>query len=131
MTEVIKAEQMPATVRAARLIMTIEVAFGLVSLAMMIGVAAADFSPGFLLLIPCAALFPALMGWVLSRWPSRRKYVRWSAVAVDVAACGLYVTTAAIHDDLDWVVLLSPSTFLPVAVVIVMLTPSAGRWFAR
>ncbi|WP_433445607.1 hypothetical protein [Nonomuraea sp. CA-141351] len=79
MTEVIQAGRMPATARAARFIMTLEVAFSLVGLAIMIGVAATAFSAPFLLLFLYASSITALMGWLLSRWPSRRKFVRWGA----------------------------------------------------
>ncbi|MEV1176796.1 hypothetical protein [Nonomuraea sp. NPDC049784] len=131
MTEVIQAGRMPATARAARFIMTLEVAFGLVGLAIMIGVAATAFSAPFLLLFLYASSITALMGWLLSRWPSRRKFVRWGAIAVEVVAGGGYLAMAAIDGDLSWIKLLAPSTLLPLAVVITLLTPSAAHWFDR
>ncbi|MFG6200264.1 hypothetical protein [Nonomuraea sp. JJY05] len=131
MMEVIQAERMPATVRTARFVLTLEVAFSLVGLAILIGVAAVAFSVPFLLLFLYAGSITALMGWLLSRWPSRRKLVRWGAIAVEVAASGSYLTMAAIDGDLDWIKLLGPNTLLPLVVVVALLMPSAARWFDR
>ncbi|MEU6711933.1 hypothetical protein ABZ897_10705 [Nonomuraea sp. NPDC046802] len=71
------------------------------------------------------------MGWLLSRWPSRWKLVRWGAIAVAVVAGGGYLAMVAIDGDLGWIKLLAPSVFLPLATVITLLTPSAGCWFDR
>ncbi|MFC5831458.1 hypothetical protein [Nonomuraea insulae] len=131
MTEVIQAEPMPATARSARFMMTLEVAFSLVGLAMMIGTAAAAFSVPFLLLILYVGSITALMGWLLSRWPSRRKFVRWGVIAVEVVAGGGYLAMAALDGDLGWINLLGPNTLLPLAVVVALLMPSAARWFDR
>jgi hypothetical protein len=111
--------------------MTIEVGFSLVGLAIMIGVAAADFSAAFLLLLLYGSSITALMGWLLSRWPSRRRFVRWGAIAVEVVAGGGYLAMAAIDGDLSWVKLIAPSTLFPPVVVIALLTPSAAQWFDR
>lgn len=111
--------------------MTLEVAFSLVGLAMMIGTAAVAFSVPFLLLILYAGSITALMGWLLSRWPSRRKFVRWGVIAVEVVAGGGYLAMAALDGDLGWINLLGPNTLLPLAVVVALLLPSAARWFDR
>ncbi|MEU4225339.1 hypothetical protein AB0F17_13665 [Nonomuraea sp. NPDC026600] len=132
MTDAIQAERMPAAMRAARFIMTLEVAFSLVGLAIMIGTAAAfAFSGPFLLMPLYSAVITALMGWLLSRWSSRRKPVRWGTIAVEVVAAGGYLIMTAIDGDLSWIKLIAPSTLFPLAVVVMLLTPSATRWFDR
>ncbi|WP_113704776.1 hypothetical protein [Nonomuraea lactucae] len=129
--EVIQAERMPATARTARFVMMVELAFSLVGLAIMIGTAAAAFSVPFLLLFLYAGSITALMGWLLSRWLSRRKFVRSGAIAVEVVAGGGYLAMAAIDGDLAWIKVLGPNTLLPLVVVAALLMPSAARWFDR
>jgi hypothetical protein len=131
-TDAIQAERMPATVRAGRFIITIEIAFSLVGLAIMIGTAAAfGFGGPFLLVLFYNAMITALMGWLLSRWPSRRKPVRWGVIAIEVVAAGGFLITAAIDGHLSWIRLIAPSTLFPLAIVATLLTPSATRWFDR
>ena len=130
-TDAIQAERMPAVVRAGRFIMTMEMAFSLVGLAIMIGSAAFAFSGPFVLLFLYTVVITALMGWLLSRWPSRRKLVRWGAIAVEVVSAGGFLITTAIDGDLSWIKLIAPSTFFPLAIVATLLTPSATRWFDR
>lgn len=122
---------MPATMRAARFVMTLDVAFSLVAVAIMIGTAAFVFSGPFLLLLLYSAVITALMCWLLSRWSSRRKLVRWGVIAVEVVSAGGFLVTNAIDGGLGWIRLVSPNTLLPLALVIMLLTPSATRWFDR
>ncbi|MFC4007803.1 hypothetical protein ACFOY2_11255 [Nonomuraea purpurea] len=65
------------------------------------------------------------------RMPATGKFVRWGSIAVAVVAGGGYLAMAAIDGDLGGIKLLAPSVFLPLAIVITLLTPSAGRWFDR
>lgn len=122
---------MPAVVRAGQFIMTLEMAFSLVGLAIMIGTVAFAFSGAFVLLMLYTVVITALMGWLLSRWPSRRKPVRWGVIGVEVVAAGGYLIMNAIDGDLSWIRLIAPSTLFPIAVVATLLTPSATRWFDR
>ncbi|MFD1536389.1 hypothetical protein [Nonomuraea guangzhouensis] len=131
MTDAIQAERMPAVVRAGRFIMTMEMAFSLVGLAIMIGTVAFAFSGPIVLLMLYPVVITALMGWLLSRWPSRRKLVRWGAIGVQVVSAGGYLIMNAIDGDLSWIRLIAPSTLFPLAVVATLLTPSATRWFDR
>ncbi|HUR09016.1 MAG TPA: hypothetical protein VM347_41205 [Nonomuraea sp.] len=131
MTDAIQAERMPAIVRAGRFIMTLEVAFRLVGIAIMIGSVAFAFSGSFVLLILYTVVITGLMGRLLSRWPSRRKPVRWGAIAVEVVSAGGYLIMNAIDGDLGWMRLIATSTLFPLAVVATLLTPSATRWFDR
>ncbi|MCA2225910.1 hypothetical protein [Nonomuraea aurantiaca] len=131
MTDAIQVERMPATMRAARFVMTLEVAFSLVGLAIMIGTIAFAFSGPFLLLLLYTAVITAFMCWLLSRWSSRRKRVRWGAIAVEVVSVGGFLLMNAIDGGFGWVRLVSPGTLIPLALVIMLLTPSAARWFDR
>jgi hypothetical protein len=89
------------------------------------------FSGPFFLLLLYNAMITALMGWLISRWPSRRKPVRWGAIAVEVVSAGGYLIMNAIEGDLSWIKLIAPSTLFPLAVVATLVTPSATRWFDR
>ncbi|MEV0233102.1 hypothetical protein [Nonomuraea sp. NPDC050786] len=131
MADVIRAEPMPATVRAARFVLTLEVAFGMVGVAFAGAtvIASAGAAPVLLLVLFQAAV-TALQGWLVSRWPSRRKRVRWGAVAVEVVSAAARLAIVAIDGDLGWASVL-PRVLFPLAVVIPLLTPPAGRWFDR
>ncbi|MEV4014411.1 hypothetical protein AB0J35_28310 [Nonomuraea angiospora] len=129
MTEAIQAEPMPAAVRAARFIMTLDVAFGLVGIGVMIIVGAVAFSPAYVLLLLYVVSTTALMGWLISRWQSRKKAVRWGAVALELVLSGGGLVVKAVDGDLRWTALLG--LVLPLAVVVLLLTPAAGRWFDR
>jgi hypothetical protein len=120
---------MPVPVRAARFIMTLDVAFGLVGIGIMIIVGAVAFSPAYVLLFLYAASTTALMGWLISRWPSRRKAVRWGAVALELVLGGGGLIVKAVDGDLGRTALLG--LLPPLAVVVLLLTPAAGRWFDR
>jgi hypothetical protein len=75
-------------VRTARFVLTIEVALSLVGLAIVTSAAFATFSGPLFLLLLYTASITALMGWLLSRWTSRKAWVRWGSIAVAVAPAG-------------------------------------------
>ncbi|TMR97384.1 hypothetical protein [Nonomuraea basaltis] len=76
-------------------------------------------------------LVVALMGWLIFRWSSRRKWVRWCAIAFEAIAVGSHLVTVTIDGELGWMTLIDPATLLPLAIVIELLTQSAARWFDR
>lgn len=132
MTEAIQAEQMPTIVRAVRFIMIVQLAFGLIGTAIMMPVIVAAFSdPGLLVLLLQPVVVVALMGWLIFRWSSRRKWVRWCAIAFEAVAVGSHLIPATVDREFGWMTLVHPATLLPLAIVIVLLTPSAARWFDR
>ncbi|MET9247775.1 hypothetical protein [Nonomuraea sp. NPDC003709] len=128
-TEAIQVEPMPAAVRAARLIMILDVALGLLGIVIMIDIGAAIFSPAYVLQLLYAVLTTALMGWLVFRWSSRRKAVRWVAVALEAVLGGGSLIVRAADGDLTWTTL--AGLLIPLAVVVLLLTPAAGRWFDR
>ncbi|MEV0350112.1 hypothetical protein AB0H88_30410 [Nonomuraea sp. NPDC050680] len=130
MTDAVQVEPMPAFMRAARFVMTLDVAFSLVGLAIVIGTLAFGFSWPFLLLLLYSAVITALMCWLLSRWSSRRKLVRWGVIAVEVVSAGGSLLANAIDGGLGWPTLVS-AALVPLVLVIMLLTPSATRWFDR
>ncbi|MET7334841.1 hypothetical protein [Nonomuraea sp. NPDC005650] len=132
MTKVIPAEQMPATVRAARVIMTLQLGVSLLLFAMMLPAAVAAFgNPVLLGVLLRLFLVVVLLGWLVFRWSSRRKWVRWCAVAIEAVAVGSYLITAAIDGEFGWRTLIDLGTVLPLAIVITLFTPAATRWFDR
>jgi len=122
---------MPATVQAALILLGLQAAFSLVGAVFMVVGVIADFSGPRLLLLLCGMAIIGLMGWLMSRWRSRRKPVRWGAIAVEVAvSCG-YLVLAMVDGELHWATLLGPGGLLPFSVVVLLLLPPAGRWFDR
>ncbi len=91
--------------RALRFIMIVQLAFGL-----------AAFSDLRLFALSLRLVgVVVLMGWLVARWSSRRKWVRWCVV----------------DREFGWVTLVHPATHLPLAIVVGLLTPAAARWFDR
>ncbi|MGW0200228.1 hypothetical protein [Nonomuraea sp. NPDC003201] len=129
MTEAIQVEPMPTAVRAARLIMILDVALGLLGIVIMIDIGAVIFSPAYVLLLLYAVLTTALMVWLVFRWSSRRKAVRWGAVALEGVLGGGSLIFRAADGDLTWTTL--AGLLIPLAVVVLLLSPAAGRWFDR
>lgn len=132
MTEAIHAEQMPTIVRAVRFIMIVQLAFALFGAAMMMPIIMAAFGdPGLFILLLPPVVVVALLGWLIFRWSSRRKWVRWCAVAFAAVALGGHLIPAAVDGGFGWMTLVRPATLLPLAIVVGSLTPSAARWFDR
>ncbi|MFG3441207.1 hypothetical protein ACGF0J_28490 [Nonomuraea sp. NPDC047897] len=132
MTEEVAAERMPATVRAARFLLILQLALGLFGTAIMMpGIVAALGDPELLVLLLQPVLVVALLGWLIFRWSSRGKWVRWCALAFETVAAGAHLITAAMDGEFGWLSLIHPSTVLPLAIVIELCTPSAARWFVR
>lgn len=130
--EATQAEPMPTIVRAVRFIMIVQLAFGLFAIAIMAPVFLAAFSdPRIFVLLLQPVTVVALMGWLIFRWSSRRKWVRWCAVAFEAVAAGSHLILAAVDREFGWMTLVHPATLLPLAIVIGLLTPSAARWFDR
>lgn len=127
-----QAEQMPTIVRAVRFVMIVQLAFGLFGIAIMTPVIVAAFSDlGLLVLVLQPVVVVALMGWLIFRWSSRRKWVRWCAVAFQAVAVGSHLIPAAVAGEFGWRTLAHLATILPLAIFIGLLTPSAARWFDR
>ncbi|MBE1589066.1 hypothetical protein ACFPOI_34710 [Nonomuraea angiospora] len=129
MTEAVQTEPMPPAVRAARLIMILDVALSLIGIAIMIRIGTVVFSTGYVLLLLFAVATTVLMGWLVFRWSSRKKAVRWSAVALEAVLGGGGLIIRAAQGDLRWTTLLG--LLIPLAVVVLLLTQAAGRWFDR
>lgn len=120
---------MPGTVRTARFIMTLEVAFGLVGIAILVGTFFATFDAMLFLLLAYSAAMLALTGWLLSRFQVRRRWVLWAVVAYEAYVVASRFTMLVIDADLTWLRILHPNTLMPAAIVVMLLLPAARRWF--
>ncbi|NJP89184.1 hypothetical protein HCN51_06940 [Nonomuraea sp. FMUSA5-5] len=127
-TQDTRVDQVPPTALIARYILTFQAACGVVGTALAAYLLlSSGLATVFLLLLLASAAFAALSWLLAARWTSRRRMVRWGAVAVEVAVCGVALAAAGSGGGvgpLAWSV-------LPVAAVVLLLTPSAGRWFDR
>ncbi|MGP3963331.1 hypothetical protein ACTWPT_45850 [Nonomuraea sp. 3N208] len=131
MTETTGTGRMPAAVRTARFILTLDVAFSLVALAFMLGAATATMNVTVFWLLVYGTAITALTGWVLARWPTRRKRLVWTAVVLEIFLLTQRFVLLVIDSDLTWHQILHPNTFFPVTVVIALLLPASRRWFNR
>lgn len=118
----------PGTLKAAQLIIMIEVAFGLVGLAVAVAGFFFAFDWGHLPALIYAVASTALLGWLSGRWSSRRTYVRWAIVAVHLLVIGAAVLDLVIFSTVTWQAMFGRN-ILAWAVIVLLLLPSAGRWF--
>ncbi|MGN9839244.1 hypothetical protein ACTMTI_14090 [Nonomuraea sp. H19] len=130
MANTVKAHRMPGTLKAAQFIITLEVAFGLVGLAIALAGFFSTFDWGVLPALIYAAGRVALLGWLLSRWSSRRKYLRWAIIAVHLLEVGATILDLVLFSTVTWNAVLG-SHLLTWAVIVLLLLPSAGRWFSE
>jgi hypothetical protein len=121
---------MPVTLKAARILITIQVAFGLVGTGLFLALFFSSFVWVYLLGLAFVAGSTALLGWLLSRWNSRRIYLRWSLVAMQVVPAGVEVVDMVLYSTVDWRSVVVGNSFGWVVVVLLLL-PSAGRWFDK
>ncbi|WP_101786308.1 hypothetical protein [Nonomuraea indica] len=125
-------ERMPGTVRVAGFLVIVQLAFGLFGVAIIMpGIVAALGDPGLLVLLLQPVLVVALLALLVFRWSSRRKWVRWCAVAFEAVALGLHLTTAAVEGEFGWRTLIHLGAVLPLAIVVGLCVPAAARWFGR
>ncbi|MEV4089728.1 hypothetical protein AB0J43_56630, partial [Nonomuraea fuscirosea] len=98
------AEPMPGLVRAARVVLIVQVAASVLGLVVMGGVlAAAASAPSlFLLLFLLPAVVLVVMVWLVLRWSSRRSFVRWAAVAVEAVLGGGNLVSMLVADRFVW-----------------------------
>lgn len=121
---------MPGTLKAAQFIITLEVAFGLVGLAFTLAGFFSTFDWGILPALIYAAGSIALFGWLLSRWSSRRMYLRWAIIAVHLLVIGASILDLARFSTVTWNAVFGYQ-ILSWAVIVLLLLPSAGRWFSE
>ncbi|MET7333432.1 hypothetical protein [Nonomuraea sp. NPDC005650] len=57
--------------------------------------------------------------------------MRWGAIALEAVLGGGFLIVKAVDGDLDWISLLAPGVVFPLSVAVLLLTPSAARWFDR
>ncbi|MFI9594622.1 hypothetical protein [Nonomuraea sp. NPDC052265] len=132
MTDTVGGEPMPFVVRAARFVMTLQVAFGLVGLVFLGGAALSVFAPAILLLFGWQAAFLWLVGWLMGRFGSRRTWVLWAVVALELLQVGGSVVIDVTDSGrLDLVGLLPENAAGPLPVVVLLLLPPSWRWFSR
>lgn len=123
---------MPATVWATRFIMIVQLAFSLLGIVLMTpGVVALFSDPLIFGLMLQFFLVTALLGWLVFRWSSRRKWVRWCALGLEAVTLAVQVITTVLDSEVSWIKLFRLATLLPLGIVVLLLTPPAGRWFVR
>ncbi|MGW4406695.1 hypothetical protein ACWEJ6_21895 [Nonomuraea sp. NPDC004702] len=132
MTVTVRTEPMPFVVRAARFLMTLQVAFGLVAVVSLGAAALSVLAPGPLLLVAWEAAILGLTGWLMSRFGSRATWVHWALVGVEVLVVTDYVVLRLMDSGgLDPVRLLVANVLGPLPVVVLLLLPPSWRWFSQ
>ncbi|MEU5859595.1 hypothetical protein ABZ815_00350 [Nonomuraea sp. NPDC047529] len=130
MVKTVGIEPMPFVVRAARFVMTLQVAFGLVGLVFLAGAVLAAFAPGPLLLFGVQVTFLLLTGWLMERFGARRTWTLWAAVALELLQVGGAVAVDALDPGLDLERVLFATVLGPLPVVVLLLLPPSWRWFS-
>ncbi|WP_101789146.1 hypothetical protein [Nonomuraea indica] len=130
MANTLKAPPMPGTLKAAQFIITVEVAFRLVGLAITLAGFFSTFNWDILPALIYVAGSAAVLGWLLSRWSSRRMYLRWATIAVHLLMVGATVLDLALFSAVTWSAMVG-SHILTWTVIVLLLLPSAGRWFSE
>ncbi|MFB4272068.1 hypothetical protein [Nonomuraea sp. GTA35] len=105
-------------------------AFGLVALAITLAGFFSTFDAGILPVLVYVAGTVALLGWLLGRWSSRRKYVRWAIISVHLLQIGVTVLDLVLFSTVTWDAVLG-SRLLTLVVIVPLLLSSAGRWFSE
>ncbi|MFI7419349.1 hypothetical protein [Nonomuraea sp. NPDC049684] len=132
MTATVRTEPMPWVVRAARFVMTLQVAFGMVGLVFLGGAALSSFAPALLLLIAWEVAFLWSAGWLMGRFGGRRTWVLWAVVALELLeVLASVVIDVADSGRLDLLRLLPQNATGPLPVVVLLLLPPSWRWFSR
>lgn len=114
---------MPTSVRVARIIMSVQLAgavflFAILVIPLVLG---GVFIPEALLIVGVGVA----IGVVVFGMRSRRPWVRWMGVAIQAVAATMSVVVLVTEGDFS--VLLS--FVLSVAVIVLLLTPTAAAWF--
>lgn len=122
---------MPVTAHIARFILTLQlgVGFGVIALGIFASIGS-GFTGPYLLLLLASAAGTALLWLLLAHWPSRKKSVRWGAIAIQAASFALLLALPPLDGGIDSYSRLIGSV-VPVATIILLAVPSTGRWFDR
>lgn len=131
MTATVRTEPMPFVVRAARFLMTLQVAFGMVGLAFLGAAALSGFAPALLLLITWEVAFLWSASWLMGRFGGRGTWVPWTVAALELLqVVASVVIDVADSGRLDLLGLLVANALGPLPVVVLLLLPS-WRWFSQ
>jgi small-conductance mechanosensitive channel len=130
MTEVKQAEQMTPIVHGARVMIILQMAFGLFLAAIMVVGVLTIPASGIVVQMLLSVMIIAIVGWLIFRWSSRRKWVRWSAVAFETLMLGGNLVASVVDSDFGWMTLVA-GALLPLAIIVGLLTAAAARWFDR
>lgn len=126
-----KSTGWPFTVQAAYVGLTLQMAFGLIGLAVGFGGAPAMMLPQFWGLVAVAAVILGLTGWVMARFPRRERRVRWGAAALQAVLIAGWLVVEWADAKLGTLSFLSLNVLIPTFVVAMLFTPAAARWFDR
>ncbi|WP_049559326.1 hypothetical protein [Nonomuraea sp. SBT364] len=126
------AERISGPLWGAMLAIYLQVAFGLLGLAIALGGAATRGMPLPVvgLLIAQTALL-ALAGWMAGRFRSRSRRLRWGVVGLHAFLLAAILLLEAVDPGLKLLTLVRLNVLLPAFVIVVMFLPQARRWFDR
>jgi hypothetical protein len=125
-TEIPLAEQMPVNVRCARFVMTLQVAFSLVGLALLMVPIAGTGSLLLVGLLVLSGVLLAIIGRLMGRWHARRRRRLWAVLGVELFWLGQDLVMRAIDHDFSW-----QSMIMPAVVIVLLSPPPSWRWFNR
>jgi hypothetical protein len=123
--------RMPVLVRAVTFVMALQFVFALVGLTFaLFGVITSGSLPASGLVLILAATLAA-QGWLMRHLGGRRHWVRWAVVGFEVFVITTELIVEATDPGLTARTFMRAVLSLPSIVIILLLLPSAGRWFDR
>ncbi len=120
---------MPATVRAARLGLTLQFAFGCIGLAFALVAVITVGSLAGLGLLAVMAVIVAFTGRLIQRLSTRSSRPRWTALGFQLLVLLIDLGFETVDHGLTLGSLPRLGLLVPVFVIAMLLTPAAGRWF--
>ncbi|NUW46344.1 hypothetical protein [Nonomuraea rhodomycinica] len=123
-------EPMPRTVKVVHFILTLQCFLSLLGsvLALLLAISAG----GTVWILPVmAAAWAAVQGWALKRVPGRLRSTRWLLVAIGAVQGVMFLALQVADDTFDSPAALFVNVSESAVVVVLLLLPSAGRWFDR
>ncbi|MGW3365841.1 hypothetical protein ACWDOR_23195 [Streptosporangium canum] len=132
MAELTKTEHMPSAVKNAQFVMMVQGVWGLVGGALLLFLllsASDDVRPAEAVAFCFGIMIAVLIGWLARKRISRRRRVWAVATLLEGVMLLGYVVTVIFESDLGIDAPVGPGLIMPVAVLFLLLLPSARTWF--
>ncbi|NUW33385.1 hypothetical protein HTZ77_18400 [Nonomuraea sp. SMC257] len=121
---------MPRAIKVVHFILTLQTCLWFLTLALSLALAVAGGGAAWIMPVVAAA-WAAVQGWAMKRMPGRLRSTRWILVAIEAAQVVMFLALRAADGTFDSPAALLVNVSEAVVAVVLLLLPSAGRWFDR